>query len=48
VTSSSFPRWDRNLGTGRQDRMDRRSAEQTIYLDPERPSFIELPVVPPS
>jgi uncharacterized protein len=47
VTSSSFPRWDRNLGTGHQDRIDRWPAEQTIYLDPDRPSFIELPVVPP-
>jgi uncharacterized protein len=46
VASSSFPRWDRNLGTVPQGIADRRKAEQTIYLSAERPSFIEFSVVP--
>jgi putative CocE/NonD family hydrolase len=50
VTSSSFPRFDRNpntghpLGTDRDD--DLRTARQTIFHDAERPSHIVLPVVP--
>ena len=47
VTSSSFPRWERNLNTGEASatasRM--RSARQTIFHDRERPSALLLPVM---
>jgi putative CocE/NonD family hydrolase len=46
VTSSSFPRWDRNLNTGRQDSPGHAVARQRIHHGAERPCFIELPVVP--
>lgn len=45
VTSSSFPRWDRNLGTGNQRDPRMQAARQRIHHDAERPSWIELPVV---
>ncbi|MDX2694589.1 CocE/NonD family hydrolase C-terminal non-catalytic domain-containing protein [Streptomyces ipomoeae] len=47
VTSSSFPRWDRNLNTGEPvDRgTDFRPARQEIAHDAARPSRIVLPVV---
>ncbi len=45
VTSSSFPRWDRNLNTGDQRLSHFEVARQTICHDSERASFIELPVV---
>jgi putative CocE/NonD family hydrolase len=45
VTSSSFPRWDRNLNTGRQDAPGFVSARQRVHHDGERASWIELPVV---
>ncbi|WP_340317739.1 CocE/NonD family hydrolase [Rhizorhabdus argentea] len=45
VTSSSFPRWDRNLNTGDQDSGAMQVAQQRIFHDTKRPSFIELPVV---
>lgn len=45
VTSSSFPRWDRNLNTGNQREAHHRLAHQRIYHSSEAPSFIELPVV---
>jgi putative CocE/NonD family hydrolase len=45
VTSSCFPRWDRNLNTGRQGGSDHEVARQRIFHRAERPSFIELPVV---
>lgn len=44
VTSSSFPRWDRNLHTGNQARPEYQTAEQLIYHDVSRPSYIELPL----
>jgi len=44
VTSSSFPRWDRNLNTGNQDTADYRRAEQRIHHTARRPSFVDLPV----
>lgn len=47
VTSSSFPRWDRNLNTGNQDSAEMQVARQTIFHDASRPSFIELPVIAP-
>jgi putative CocE/NonD family hydrolase len=50
VTSSSFPRFDRNAGTGARPgdgrEQDLRAAEQTIFHDGERASHLLLPVVP--
>jgi hypothetical protein len=50
VTSSSFPRFDRNPNTGHafgtDGHGDLRAARQTIFHDRERPSRILLPVVP--
>jgi putative CocE/NonD family hydrolase len=45
VTSSSFPRWDRNLNTGDQDDSRHQPARQRVHHDPERPSYVVLPVV---
>ena len=47
VTSSSHPRWDRNLNTGRSayDSASTAVARQRIFHDPERPSRITLTVV---
>jgi uncharacterized protein len=47
VTSSSFPRWDRNLNTGEDTKDSTRSevAHQQIFHDPEHPSSITLTVV---
>jgi putative CocE/NonD family hydrolase len=50
VTSSSFPRFDRNPNTGQplgQDGPDDlRPAVQTVFHDGDRPSHISLPVIP--
>ena len=48
VTSSNFPRWDRNPNTGHPFGQDAelRAADQTILHDREHPSHILLPVVP--
>jgi putative CocE/NonD family hydrolase len=50
VTSSNFPRWDRNPNTGHplgQDGpADLRVAEQTILHDAAHPSHVVLPIVP--
>jgi putative CocE/NonD family hydrolase len=50
VTSSNFPRWDRNLNTGEpeQSATSARAARQQVFHDPVRPSRIVLPVVPPA
>ncbi|HEV3101565.1 MAG TPA: CocE/NonD family hydrolase [Candidatus Dormibacteraeota bacterium] len=48
VTSSCFPRWDRNLNTGDQRRKDHLVAQQLIHHNAAHPSYIELPVVPDS
>ncbi|MEU1956693.1 CocE/NonD family hydrolase [Nocardia rhamnosiphila] len=48
VTSSSFPRWDRNLNiaeTAEHD-SDSRRARQEVAYDAARPSRIVLPIVP--
>jgi uncharacterized protein len=45
VTSSSFPRWDRNLNSGDQHDPSIVVAEQTVHHGAERPSWIELPVI---
>jgi putative CocE/NonD family hydrolase len=51
VTSSSFPRFDRNAGSGKRlgtdTPADLRRARQTVFHDAARPSHIILPVVPP-
>lgn len=47
VSSSNFPRYDRNLNTG--DGLggtDMVAADQTIFHDTEYPSQVELPIVP--
>ena len=48
VSSSNFPRFDRNLNTGRHpfDDAELRIAKQTVYHDAERASHITLPLVP--
>jgi putative CocE/NonD family hydrolase len=47
VTSSSFPRWDRNPNTGEGGVASARTAvaRQRIFHDPERPSHLTLTVV---
>jgi uncharacterized protein len=50
VTSSSFPRWDRNPNTGRDPFVDSELmvAKQRILHDPRHPSCVLLQVVPPA
>ncbi|MCA1688301.1 MAG: CocE/NonD family hydrolase [Actinobacteria bacterium] len=47
ITSSSFPRWDRNPNTGESSVRSARTevARQRIFHDPEHPSHITLTVV---
>jgi putative CocE/NonD family hydrolase len=45
VTSSSFPRWDRNLNTGDQSSARFESARQRVHHDADHASCIELPVI---
>jgi putative CocE/NonD family hydrolase len=47
VASGSFPRWNRNLGSGSPLAMTTKMqvAEQQVYHDPHHPSTIVLPVV---
>ncbi|MBI1790330.1 MAG: CocE/NonD family hydrolase [Acidobacteria bacterium] len=47
ISSSNFPRFDRNPNTGRPvaDEKELRKAEQTVYHDRTRPSHVLLPVV---
>lgn len=45
VTSSSFPRWDRNLNTGDQRAHHHAVAQQRIFHGPPNPTYIDLPVV---
>ena len=48
ISSSAFPKYDRNLNTGealgKTTRMQ--TAEQKIYHDRERLSYVVLPIVP--
>ena len=46
VTSSCFPRWDRNLNTGEDTLRSSRSevARQSVFHDPKRPSRLVLTV----
>jgi uncharacterized protein len=48
VTSSNFPRWDRNLNTAESPETGARpeTAFNTVFFDPRRPSHILLPVIP--
>jgi uncharacterized protein len=45
ITSSCFPRWDRNLNTGNQRQPRVKTARQRLHHAAEHPSWIELPVV---
>jgi hypothetical protein len=48
ISSSNFPRFDRNLNTGEENASGRKpvTATNTIYHDAEHPSVLILPVVP--
>ncbi len=48
ISSSNFPRFDRNPNTGGPiaDETELRTAQQAIYHDAQRPSHIVLPVIP--
>ncbi|GAA4539266.1 CocE/NonD family hydrolase [Pseudonocardia xishanensis] len=48
VTSSDFPRWDRNPNTGEPSvrATTTRKATQTVHHDRSRPSALSLPVIP--
>ncbi|HTM48314.1 MAG TPA: CocE/NonD family hydrolase [Bryobacteraceae bacterium] len=48
VSSSNFPRFDRNPNTGRPviDETELRKASQTVYHDRSRESYVLLPVIP--
>ena len=48
VSSSNFPRFDRNLNTGEDQGLGTRwtKATNTIYHDREHPSALVLPVIP--
>lgn len=48
ITSSDFPRWDRNAGTGAPTGTDStlRVAEQSVLHDVAHPSRVVLPVIP--
>lgn len=45
VTSSSFPRWERNLNTGNQQAAEMEVAHQAVHVDAAHPSYVELPVM---
>jgi putative CocE/NonD family hydrolase len=50
ITSSNFPRWDRNPNTGHDfgtdDQQDLVIAQQTILHDAEHASYVTLPIIP--
>jgi uncharacterized protein len=48
ISSSNFPRFDRNLNTGEDQATGRRreTARQTVFHDQRYPSHIVLPVIP--
>lgn len=47
ISSSNFPRYDRNLNTGEGlEGTEMETADQTIYHSDQYPSNVELPVVP--
>jgi hypothetical protein len=47
ISSSNFPRFDRNPNTGGAvaDATELRKATQTVYHDARRPSYVLLPVL---
>jgi putative CocE/NonD family hydrolase len=45
VTSSSFPRWDRNLNTGNQRSTEHIPARQRIHHSADHPSWLQLEAV---
>jgi len=47
VSSSNFPRWDRNLNTGSNnyDETEYVVARNTVHHSAERPSYLVLPIV---
>jgi hypothetical protein len=48
ISSSNFPRFDRNLNTGKSaaDSADFVKATQTIYHDTAHPTELILPIMP--
>jgi uncharacterized protein len=48
IASASFPRYSRNLNTGGHNETETNyvAAQQTIYHDLQRPSYILLPIIP--
>jgi putative CocE/NonD family hydrolase len=48
ISSSNFPRFDRNPNTGRPiaDEKELRKATQTVFHDTERRSYVVLPIIP--
>jgi putative CocE/NonD family hydrolase len=48
ITSSNFPRWDRNPNTGQPlgASAEMIPAQQTILHNREHPSYVVLPIVP--
>lgn len=48
ITSSNFPRWDRNLNTGEPFGTDSegKAVRQVIHHDAEHPSYLLLPIIP--
>jgi putative CocE/NonD family hydrolase len=50
ISSSNFPKFDRNPNTGRPvaDEKELRKATQRIYHDRDRHSYLLLPVTPPA
>ncbi len=49
IASSAFPKFDRNLNTGGPIGKESKGivAQQTVYHDAARPSYLLLPVIPP-
>jgi putative CocE/NonD family hydrolase len=47
ISSGAHPRWNRNLGLGEVEStaVEMVAAEQTIFHDPDHPSFLSLPLV---
>jgi hypothetical protein len=50
ISSSNFPRFDRNLNTGKvvEDETEIRRASQVVYHDRNYHSYVSLPVIPKS
>ena len=48
VNSSSFPRWSRNMNVAElpEQATEWVKATNTVYLDPEHPSHVVLPIIP--